>query len=197
MMTMTHWLRKKPAAWLAAGVAMGLLVGIGLLVGSIVGFRSAAPQVTLPETILHAEAAVGSDKMAVATGAIDEEVEGFFTLDFLTGELSCFVIYTKGPMAQKLGAIFKTNVTAAFGGVEQGKQPHYLLVTGRANFIRAGGSGNVRPAYSVCYVVDTNTGNWVAYGLPWNIGSMARGQAQQEQFVVLARGKVRAAELRE
>jgi hypothetical protein len=196
--TMTHWLRRNPAIWVAAGLGMGLLVGVGMMIGTLCGVWSAGSGGwTFPETVLHAEAATGCETMAVATGVIDEDVEGLFTLDFLTGELSCFVLYAKGPLAQKLGATFKTNVAAAFGAIEQGKKPHYLLITGKANFTRGTGAGAVRPAYSVCYVVDTNTGKWVAYGIPWNQTASAQGRLQEAVMVPLANGVIRSAQLRE
>lgn len=176
---------------------IGLLVGTGMMVGTLCGLWSDTPdEPQLPELVLHAEGASGCDTMAVATGLVDEEAEGLFTLDFVTGELSCFVIYTKGALAQQLGAVFKTNVAAALGGVQQGKKPHYLMVTGKANFLR-GGATAVRPAMCVCYVVDTNSGKWVAYGIRWNPTSAARGMRQQDEMVPLATGNVRSGAIRE
>jgi hypothetical protein len=45
------------------------------------------------------------------------------------------------------------------------KNPKYLMVTGHVNFPR--GVGAARPALSAVYVLDTNSGNMVAYTVPW------------------------------
>jgi hypothetical protein len=193
---MANRFSRKSTALVAVGLAMGLLVGVGMMIGTLCAVRANNPgQLVLPETVLHAEACTNCETMAVATGVIDDDVEGFYTLDFLTGELQCFVLYAKGPRAQKLGGLFKASVPVALGGVEQGKKPHYLLVTGKANF--AGVTTQVRPAYSVAYVVDTNSGKFVAFGIPWNRASPARGTIQEAQMVVLAQGLARTAAIRE
>jgi hypothetical protein len=93
--------------------------------------------------------------------------------------------------------MFKANVTAPalLGTPQAGKKPHYLMVTGKANFVR-GGSTTVRPGYSIVYVVDTNTGKWVAFGIPWNPGASARGQLQEAAMIPLAQGNARSAAIR-
>jgi hypothetical protein len=127
----------------------------------------------------------------MATGPIDEEVEGLFTLDYLTGELQCFVI---NPRNYQWGGVFKANVVSDLG-VQQGKKPNYVMVTGMANFQR-GAAANA-PAMCAVYVADANTGNFVAYGLSWN-RTMARGMAPQAGALVkLGVGKARSLEIRE
>jgi hypothetical protein len=195
---MANWLTRKSAALLGVGLALGLLVGVGMMTGTLcaVWFQHASPT-GHPELVLHAESASGCDSMAVATGPIDEDSEGLFTLDFLTGELSCFVIYAKGPAARSIGGKFKANVTAPtlLGTPQAGKKPHYLLVTGKTNFVR-GGSSTMRPGFSVAYVVDTNTGKWVAFGVPWNPSASARGQVQEAALIPLATDNARSAAIR-
>jgi hypothetical protein len=197
VVVMANWIKRKPTTLVGIGLGIGLMVGTGMMVGTLCGLWSGGPdEPQLPELVLHAEGATGCSTMAIATGVVDEDAEGLFTLDFLTGELSCFVIYTKGPLAQQLGAVFKANVAKTLGGVQQGKKPHYLMVTGKANFLR-GGATNVRPAFCVCYVVDTNSGKWVAYGIRWNSMEAARGNRQQDEMVPLATGNVRSGAIRE
>lgn len=196
---MANWLTRKSAALLAVGLALGLLVGVGMMMGTLCTvWVQPSGQTGHPEVVLHAESASGCDSMAVATGPVDDDAEGLFTLDFLTGELSCFVLYTKGPSARQVGGTFKANVTAPalLGTPQAGKKPHYLLVTGKAAFIRGGGTSQVRPGYSVAYVVDTNTGKWVAFGIPWNPGGPSRGQAQVADMIPLAQGNARSAAIR-
>ena len=111
--------------------------------------------------------------MAVATGPVDEDVEGFFVLDFLTGDLQCQVINSR---VGKFGALFRANVRADLG-VGQSKKPKFLMVTGLASFNR--GAGAIRPGLSAIYVIDANTGKFAAYGVPWSrqLANTVRPQA--------------------
>jgi hypothetical protein len=77
--------------------------------------------------------------------------------------------------------------------VEQGKDPRYLMVTGQLNF-RASG-GNIRPAQCVVYVADANTGNFVAYGLPWDRAAASYNVPQAMPMYVLGAGKARAIDI--
>ena len=166
---------------------MGLLVGLGMMIGAIVVTQSFQnPPLSFPAHLLHATATDGSSTMAIATGPIDEGVEGLFVLDFITGELQCSVL---NPRTGTLGGLFKHNVTLDLG-VEQGKQPHYMMVTGVANFRPAAG-GNVRPASSVVYVADANTGNYAAYWLPWNRQAQQYNYAQMSPMMLLGKGSAR------
>src|SRR5690349_18443388 len=106
------------------GTGLGLLIGLGMLVGTALT-ASLNPFASL-EDLLHASATHGGDSMAMATGLIDEGVEGMFVLDFITGELTCQVL---NPRTGTLAGIYKRTVSADLG-IEQGKQPKYLLVTG-------------------------------------------------------------------
>ena len=71
-------------------LATGLL--IGMCVGSAVVWHFRTPQIQLPATLLNATTTHGGTTMAIATGPIDGGNEGFFVLDFITGDLSCNVV---------------------------------------------------------------------------------------------------------
>jgi hypothetical protein len=142
-----------------------------------------------PERYLHAEAAARGETLAVATGAIDEDVEGLFTVDFLTGDLQCFVLYVKSSAPDKVGGRFVRNVVKDLG-MEKGKKPRYLLVTGRANFPHGGGA--VRPAFSAVYVIDDNTGKWAAYVVPWDRPKVVKGTPQTGTLILVGQGSARA-----
>jgi hypothetical protein len=162
-----------------------------MLFGAIGAFRS-TPQPVLPEHALHASATHGSDNFAIATGAVADGVEGIFFLDFLTGEITCSVLNARTGL---IGGMFKHNVVADLG-VERGKKPSYLMVTGRAAFrVRAGG---FRPADSLVYVVDSNTGNYAAYGLPWSnqIATQVGNQGIMPMKLI-GKGKARAIDIQE
>ncbi len=93
-----------------------------------------------------------------------------------------------------MGGMFKHNVVADLG-VERGKKPSYLMVTGRAAFrVRAGG---FRPADSLVYVVDANTGNFAAYALPWSNQAATQGVGQVAPMKLMGKGKARSVEIQE
>jgi len=177
---------------LIIGLSVGLLVGAGMLTGSLVTIAhhdSDANQV--PEVVLNATASHSGETFAMATGPIDSDVEGLFTLDYLTGELQCWVIY---PRMGKIGGRFKHNVIADLG-VQQGKNPNYAMVTGQTNFTR--GAAQTTPAGCVVYVADANTGNFAAYTIFWNRTMYRANSAQTGAFTLLDAGKARSLEIRE
>ena len=164
-------------------LAIGLIVGAG--VGALVASKLSTPRLELPATLLNATATDSSDTMSLATGPVAEGIEGLFILDFITGELTCSVL---NPRTGALGGAFSANVVADLG-VEQGKQPKYIMVTGQAQFRVQG--GNIRPAESVVYVADSNTGHWVAYWLPWNRQAASYNFTQASPMGVLGKGSAR------
>jgi len=60
------------------------------------------------------------------------------------------------------------------------------MVTGEANF-----SGNPRPGNCIVYIVDASTGNYAAYGVPWNRQMETTGRAQQGLLLGLTSGQAR------
>lgn len=179
------------ATWLVAGVTLGLFAGIGAA-ASFMYFGQPARPAGWPQGVpLHASTASTSESMAIATGRIDEDVEGLFTLDFLTGDLQCFVL---NPRNGKYVGWFKTNVTAHLP-VEKGKKPQYLLTTGL--WAPAGFATNQRPCQCVCYVADANTGMVQAYYFPWVRGAASSGLTQSAPLLTIDPGiKARVIPLR-
>jgi len=114
-----------------------LLLGlvVGATIGAVVAVQFSSPRIHLPATLLNATATSGGTTMAIATGPIQEGVEGLFILDFITGELTCSVL---NPRTGAIGGAYQANVVADLG-VEQGKAPQYLMVTGAASFKTQGG----------------------------------------------------------
>jgi hypothetical protein len=171
----------------AAGLALGLLIGGAVVVGLLLGQRGPATASIpgLGDLQLKAMASHGSDTFAIATGNVDEDVEGLFTLDFLTGDLQCFVV---NPRNGTMGGWFKTNVASVLS-IEKGKKPNYLLATGTINV--AGGYGGARPAASLCYVVDANTGEVAAFSFPWAKAATSAGAAQAAPMRLVGQWKAR------
>ena len=170
--------RTKAFGLLATGLLLGLTIGGAMTVGVLVGQRSPALGAAAGfNDVQHkATASHGTDSFAIATGPIDDNVEGLFTLDFLTGDLSCFVI---NPRNMSVGGIFKTNVASQLGA-QKGKKPNYLLATGTVNV-----SGGARMAASICYVVDANTGTVAAFGFPWTKAATTAGAPQVAPMQVI------------
>jgi hypothetical protein len=149
-----HW----PTAAIAlAAAAAGTAIGYG--------WRSESP---LPR--IAAMTSLSHDSFAVCTAPIDGSIEGFFILDFETGDLTGGVLNST---TSKFGVYYRTNVLKDLGfKAGKVKNPKFLLVPGMANF---GGAGGGRMAQSVLYVTDAATGVTVAYGIPWSSQQTAGG----------------------
>lgn len=171
---MTGISRHRFVVWLAIFV-------LGASAGAVVTWQLSGPseKTLLPETLLHAVGTTSGETFAIATGAVDENAEGLFILDFLTGELQCWVPnYRTGRFYGR----FNTNVAADLP-VDRGKQPRYLLATGGIN--QRGATGNSRPAQTMVYVIDENTGNFASYSFMWNRTMASAGNSQEGQFTTV------------
>ncbi len=164
--------------FLASSIFALIAIGVG------VGVLLRPSQSSLPKELLQAAASHGSSTMAIATGPIDEDSEGIFFLDYITGDLQCWVYY---PRLQTFGAKFGTNVRAQ---LPSGKNPEYLLVTGAA--VTSGASSNTRPAMCLAYVMDVHEGIFAAYAVPWNRSAENSGGAQVAPMVCVGSGQIRA-----
>ena len=174
------------------GSSWGLLFAglIGLIVGSWLVQEDGAPGPDRGELELHAVATHGGENFAIATGPVDENVEGVYTLDFLTGDLQCFVF---NHQTYKLAGWFKTNIAKDLTP-ERGKKPSYLLTTGA---IKPGGTySNFKPAGCICYVADGNTGEIACYTYPWTQAATSTGVPQVEAMSLIHKWKTRELDLR-
>jgi hypothetical protein len=90
---------------------------------------------------------------------------------------------------------FRHNVAQDFR-LRQGKLPGFLMVAGQADFRQF--AGNERIAGGVVYVSEENSGQVVAYGLPWNTQFRANTAPPQiRPFVPLDFAKTRFVEIRD
>jgi len=170
---MTRWLKRNPLVVLGLGIVIGLLTAVAArMPASFSSTTVAQPQIIMPEFPLHASGAHGSDGFAMATGNIDENSDGLFTLDYLTGDLMCWVL---NPKTGTFTALFTANVMADLGA-EKGKKPNFAMATGLVSWPAGGGA---RPGNSVVYVADANTGKFVAYGVLFDPGAKAVGGLQK------------------
>ncbi|MBM4001367.1 MAG: hypothetical protein FJ297_17840 [Planctomycetes bacterium] len=182
------WRWRRMHSTVLSGLAVGIGMGVMLLAGMWLTGRT-PPSHAFPPIPLHASGSSSGQTLAMATGMIDES-EGLFVLDFLTGNLNCFIINWRQP--NKFTARFATNVVQVLG-VEQGKKPDYVMVTGTMDFRQ--GAAFTRPAGSIVYVADANTGNFAAWAIPWNRQLANTGASQQGPLVLLDIGKARNLEI--
>lgn len=130
--------------------------------------------------IANATAAVSSENYSLATGPISEGSEALFVLDHNSGLLQCSVIY---PRMGQFMATFTTNVADVLGADAKGGK--YIMTTGTADFPR---SSNRPVGFSVVYVLDTATGNYACYGVPFDRVAMNANRPQQGLMVMISRG---------
>ena len=183
---MLHWMNKKGVLLFGAGLSLGLFAGVGMLIGALATQQGQSSKDGFPMELLQASATDSTSSMAISTGHIADGVEGLFVLDFITGNLQCQVL---NPRTGGAGGLFRHNVALDLG-VQQGKQPRYLMATGVADF-RVQAGGNFKPAGCILYVADANTGRYAAYMLPWNKVAAQQNINQVYPMKLLWTGNVR------
>lgn len=152
----------------SSAVWMGLGVGAGV----VLSFLWIAPEA----------GAVATDRFedfAVCTTPIDEEMEGIFFLDHLTGDLKGAVL---SPRLQRFNATFTYNILSDFG-LEGVKNPRFLMVSGQARF--QGRTGQVTPANSVIFITELTSGKVAAYGIPWSRSASNANRPFEAALVLL------------
>ena len=160
-----------------------------LLAGLICGVVLALAMRWAPESQLHAVASHSQDTCAVATGFLQEDVEAFFFLDYITGDLRGTALNTQ---TGKFAALFHRNVLADLG-MSGAANAKFTLVTGQARLSNRGSA--IRPGLSVVYVTDQTSGATAAYGVPTVPNLRQRGQGPTE-FVLLDTAQFRNVQLR-
>lgn len=165
----------------AAMMVLGLFVG-GIAVAAYHGVGQATP--------VQASATHGEGNFAIATGLIDERLEAFYFLDFLTGDLRAAAVSRR---TGEFVAFFERNIQQDFGAV--GSNPKYLMVTGLADIPR--GRAATEIGQSLIYIAEATGGEVSAYALPWNPSLNAKGAPQRGGFIRLAGGSFRTTFVRD
>lgn len=168
---------------LVSGFACMLLIAVAFMVGRQSTSLNSLSTDRLPPEWLSATASHGGTNMAVCTGQVAENGEGFFALDFVTGDLKGWVF---NPVRGNAG-LFMTNVQSQLGPVS--KNPEYLLVTGAAASAQIG--GNMRTGGSLIYVVDMRSGYFAAYSVPWDRSIENGSGNQMNSFIFVTGGQIR------
>jgi hypothetical protein len=148
-----------------------------LLTGLLGGLLLA---VLWPNTPLHAVATDRSESFLMATGYLDDQVEGVYLLDCLTGELRGAAISKQNG---RFHAFFGGNVATDLG-VDQSKNPHYMMVTGLADIVHSGGR-NVAPSRGIIYIAEVTSGKVGAYGILWSPTAHQTGAPYNTTFRLL------------
>ncbi len=164
---MTGVLRRLPVTSLGMGLCAGLAAG---LVGGFILAHLGH------ETPLHAVATDRVATFAMCTGPVDEDMEAVYFLDFLTGDLRAAVVNKN---SRTFMAFFQRNVLVDLG-VDPGKNPRFMIVTGTANLRRGGGP---QPGRSIVYVAEVTSGKVAAYGIPWTANMSNMTQVVRGQFI--------------
>ena len=95
------------------GVVLTLLLGASFWIGRQSAYDventtwNGIPSNRVPPELLNATATHGGSNLAVCTALVGDDAEGFFALDFLTGNLQGWVYY---PRQRQFGGLFMTNV---------------------------------------------------------------------------------------
>ena len=172
---MSHTSSQAKYGWLSLGLVVGLAVGS-----------------YLPHAPLHAVATDRHDNFAIATGAMDGEIEAIFFLDFTTGNLQAAVI---NPARGNIGLTYSHNVQADLK-VDLAKSPKFMMVTGQMQVRGPGGPSQY--AQSVIYVAEASSGMVACYAMPFNRGVLnnSPGTAIPSEFKPVFVGPFRQAVIR-
>ncbi len=176
------WRNREVRLGAMLGAAAMLVVFVAAGTGYWMGLSQRSPYAGLD--LKQVSTAASGTNMAVATGAVSDEAEGVFFLDYLTGDLQCLVYY---PRSNAFGARYYTNIQQNLPA--PGKNAQYLMVTGSAISSRT--VSNIKPANCLVYITDVNTGTFAAYTVPWSKTAESSSQAQLGALVYVGGGPIR------
>jgi hypothetical protein len=185
--TRTRWGSSRRALLVCSVITLSSLFVAAYFAGQTHALRSAnaehtnAGSTSLPSSFpkLDATAAVSSEKFSMATGFVADRAEALFVLDHNSGLLQCSVMY---PRMSKFLGLFTVNVQDALG---TGKGSEYMMATGLVDIPNS----NSNPVgSSVVYVLNTSTGMYACYYIPFRRTDMNSGRPQQGNLVLLATG---------
>ncbi len=155
---------------------------VWVIVGILIGMVLAGQWLDTPARAVATDRGTG---FVVATGRLDENIEGLYVLDLTTGDLS-------GVMLNRQTITFSNRYTYnVLKDFEGATDPQFTMVTGLAD-LRRGPTGQIQPSDAVIYVAELTTGRVVAYSVPWSRSAQSAGKPFQGDFVRLDYTKFRA-----
>lgn len=167
------------ALYLSGFVTLIAVSAAAFLLGQNQTLRHDRNPLGLTMPTLDATAAVTSDKFSMSTGFISSDTEGLFVLDHNSGLLQCSVMY---PRLGQFAGLFTVNVRDSLGA---SKGASFMMLTGLVDLP----SNNAQPlATSVVYVLNTTTGNYACYAIPFNRTLMNSNRPQQAPMSLVATG---------
>ena len=156
--------------WLAKLAGVSLLVLTLVYAGFAIGRGTSTDVLAKPAFagLPGFDNAARGKSLSMATGFVENGVEALFALDHLTGDLFGWVLDSR------TGNVASTFRISAGRTLNVSGEPDYVLSTGLMDFVGAA-EGNLRPAQSVVFVGDGNTGKVVGFVLMYNRTAIQRG----------------------
>ncbi len=168
----------------------GVIGGVAFTLGWWIGHGAPVSTLSFPARPVFAASSDSTDDLSIATGLVAEDVEGFFALDGLSGDLQCTVYNSN---AQSFNVIFRRNTLADLQ-IDATKSPRFVMTTGTVEPWRRGGR-NIGSSF--IYVAEATSGRFAAYAVPWRRELFVSGRPQQGELVLIQTGSVRTAVVRE
>jgi hypothetical protein len=128
-----------------------------LVVGTLAGICMTS---FWPSAPLSAVSTDRTEKFAMTTTPVENDLEAVFTLDFLTGRLTGAVLSNQGT---GFAAYYFRNIAADFN-VNPESKPSYAITAGRASLQQR---GRAQWGASVIYVAELSSGRVAAYRIPY------------------------------
>ena len=163
----------------AAMMVLGIFVGVVIAAG-LFGLG----------TQVQATATHGEGNFAIATGPARNDLEAFYFLDFLTGDLRAAVVNTRNG---QFTSLFEHNINNDFESIS--KNPKFLMVTGLGQLPRA--RTGVQFGASLIYIAEASSGEVHAYALPFDTTLNAKGAIQKAGLIHVAGGSFRTTFVRD
>jgi hypothetical protein len=162
----------KPAVWMALGAIVAL---------AAVSF--------FPQERLLAVATDRQENFAMATGSVDAGVEAIFTLDFLSCDLHGAVL---NPGTRTFTTGYHRNIAADLG-IEAGKNPKFVMVTGQS-YLRTGSNFSLAPC--ALYIAELNSGKMAVYTFAFSPTTLSKPTMNAGEFVLLQVVPIRSLAIR-
>ena len=137
--------------------------GLWMMLGLVGGLSLAY---LWPHEPVQASASDRSTQFAICTGpaggvaGLTDQLDGVFTLDFLTSDLRGAVLNRQ---TGKFTCFYRRNLAQDFA-INPKSEPKYAIVTGQGQL---SGRGGVTPASGVLYVAELTSGRVMCYAFQW------------------------------
>jgi hypothetical protein len=179
----------------------GLLVGlVALLIGfaitiSINGSGDSSFDILSEIPVLAEGMAHSEEGSILATATLDDNLDGLYFFDGLTGELTVVALNSR---EHRFMAVFRKNIVSDFFGKDKNgkvKNPKFMMTVGTASLLQRPNS-RFRWGDSVIYMLERNTGRVVCYGVPLPPNMKAQKDVQRGRLEIISKIEIREAAVR-